>query len=97
MTINKYGLKMIGLKKASGSTSDTGYYSGMYNEIFYDKSTGETWTVFQVSLGQNSWTEYNDPDIIKICNASEHMTMQDIADKIYECVSLHQLHAEYAR
>lgn len=41
------------------------------------------WTVFQCSLGHNSWTEYHDENIVKICNTDEHMTMQEIADCIY--------------
>lgn len=84
--INKYGLKMNGLKKASGETKNYGYYSGMYVEIFYDQADGEIWTKFHYSLGQNSWTEYADPSIIKICSASRHMTMQEIADAIHNCV-----------
>lgn len=81
--VNTYGLTIKDLKKTSGFTKDYGYYSGMYVEIFYDRSTGEVWGNFQISLGQNSWSEYNDPDILKICNTSRHMTMQEIADEIH--------------
>lgn len=83
-SINTHDLKIKGLKKASGETENYGYYSGKYVEIFYDIGTGEVWTKFQYSLGQNSWTEYHDSNIIKVCNASTHMTMQEIADKIAE-------------
>lgn len=82
--INTHGLKMIGLKKASGSTANYGAYSPAYDEIFYDTKTGEVWTVYQCSIGHNSWTVYDDPNVIKICNASCHMTMQEIADAIAE-------------
>ena len=82
MTINTYGRKISGLKKASGATQNYGHFSGHYVEIFYDRSTGEGWTNEQYSLGQNTWTEYHDKDICKICNASRHMTMQQIADAI---------------
>lgn len=84
--LNTYGLKMIGLKKVSGQTYDYGYYSGEYVEIFYDTKTGEVWTKYQYSLGHNSWTQYHDPSIIKICNASGHLTMQAIADLIRDAV-----------
>lgn len=80
--VNTYGLPIKGLKTASGYTEDYGSYSGRYVEIFYDRSTGEVWGNFQCSLGQNSWSEYNDTDIVKICNTSRHMTMQEIADEI---------------
>ena len=82
MAINTYGIKMKGLKKASGCTENYGPYSGSYVELFYDKNSGDIWGTFQHSLGQNSWTVYPDPDIIKICNTSSHMTMQQIADCI---------------
>lgn len=82
MKLDRHGLKMAGIKAASGETCDYGYLSDRYVEIFYDRATGEVWTVFQCSLGQNMWSEYNDPDVIKICNTDMHMTMQEIADAI---------------
>lgn len=83
MTINTHGIKMTGLKAVSGETKDLGgYYSGQYVEIFYDRSTGKVWGNYQYSLGQNTWTVYDDPDVIKICNASDKMTMQQIADAV---------------
>lgn len=83
MKINTYGLKMTGLKAASSATKGLrGYYSGNYVEIFYDRATGEVWGNYQANLGQNSWTQYNTPDVTKICNVSEPHTMQQIADLI---------------
>ena len=78
MAINTYGLTIKGLKKASGETVN--WTRGCCTEIFYDRDTGEVWTVDQVS--ENSWTEYRNPSIIKICTTSRHMTMQEIADAI---------------
>lgn len=86
--LNKHGMKMVGIKKASGETKNYGPWDGRYNEIFYNTETGEVWAVFQCSLGHNTWTEYHDPAVIKICNATEHMTMQEIADAIQDRVSL---------
>lgn len=82
MAINKHGIKMTGLKTASGNTVNWSPRSGGYTEIFYDRSTGNIWTMDQVSLGQNTWTEYRDPHVVKICNTSIHMTMQQIADSV---------------
>jgi len=87
--LNLHGLTIKGLKKASSETEDYGSYSGRYNEIFYDRATGEVWTVFQYSLQQNFWTEYHDPDIIKIGNTTSHLTMQQLADMIAEKICLH--------
>lgn len=82
--VDTHGIKIKGLKKASGNTENYGYYSGKYDEVFYDRKTGEVWTVSRYSLGQNTWTVYDDPNVIKVCNASNHMTMQEIADMIYQ-------------
>lgn len=86
--INTHGFKMTGLKKASGNTEYYPTRSGMYNELFYDVITGEVWTVFQCSLGHNSWTEYHDSNVRKICNTDEHMTMQEIADMIRDNMNM---------
>lgn len=80
--LNKHGLKIIGLKKASGETEDYADFSGKYTEIFYDVLSGRVWTRFQFSYGMNSWTEYHDSYVIKVCNTSKHMKMQEIADKL---------------
>lgn len=86
--VNKYGYKMTGLRAASGDTKDLrGYYSGEYVELFYDRSTGEVWTKYHYSLGQNSWTESHDSNVLKICTISEPTTMQQIADRIAESLS----------
>ena len=87
MRINTYGMKIMGLKKARGETRNYGDYSDCYDEVFYNRASGEVWTVYQVSLGGNSWTEYHDPDIIKICNAYHHMTMQQLDDAIHTRVA----------
>lgn len=81
-SVNTYGIKIKGLRKASGNTVNWAPRSGGYTEVFFDRDNGEVWTVDQVSLGQNSWTEYHDPAVIKLCNTSRHMTMQEIADSI---------------
>ena len=85
--INTYGIRLIGLKTASGCTKNYGAYSPEYVEVFYDRSTGEIWTRYHYSLGQNSWTQYDDPNVIRVCTTSNHMTMQEIADRIAEAVA----------
>lgn len=85
--INTYGYKMHGLKAASGETKNYGYYSGSYVQINYDVSTGDVWTDYHYSLGQNSWTEYHDSDVVTVCNTSRHMTMQEIADAIADAIA----------
>lgn len=101
MKINTRGIKMIGLKAASSNTKNLqGYYSGSYVELFFDRSTGEVWTVYQYNLGHNTWTMYDDNNVVKIGNFSEPATMQEIADAIIarleeiDCVMNHKLFAD---
>ena len=84
MTINKHGLKINGLKKASGDTVDWGY-TGWHTQICYDTDTGDIYT--HDHCGQ-SWTRYHDPEVITVCHTTKHMTMQDIADAIFRAVQL---------
>lgn len=95
--LNTYNIKMTGLKKASGDTKClSGYYSGEYAELFFDHATGEVWTVYQYSLGQNSWTEFDKKDVVKVCNLSEPTTMQQIADLIKERLDYLDAEASWA-
>ena len=93
MAINTHGLKMKGIKAAVGEIPTGGYYSGEYAEIFYDKARGEVWAKYQYSLGQNTWTVYDNRDVIKIGNYSGKTTMQQLADDIAETVNFHKMFA----
>lgn len=81
--VNTHGLKIKGLRSACGDTCNYGDYDNRYHELFYDRSTGEVWTVFRYG---NSWTEYHDKNVIKVCNTQHHMTMQEIADAIQQAL-----------
>lgn len=90
--INTHGLKMTGLKGTSSDTKELqGYYSGSYVEVFYDLSTGKVWGKYQYSLGQTTWTKYEDADIIKCGNISKPATMQEIADMVAASVEEYNL------
>lgn len=80
--LNKHNLKIKGIKKASSETVN--WTNGGYTEVFYNKNTGEVWCVDQISLGHNSWTEYHDPDVVKITETERHLTMQEISDMIFQ-------------
>lgn len=77
-----------GIKKASGQTINWSSRSGGYTEVFYDMDADEVWTVDQISIGQNSWTEYHDPAIIKVCNTTCHMTMNQIKEAIEYAIQM---------
>lgn len=85
--LNKHGLLIEGIKQASSNTINWAKSSNGYTEIFYDKVTGDVWTVDQVSSEHNTWEEYHDNDVIKICETEKHLTMQEIADMIYKVMS----------
>ena len=88
MKTNTHGLKMHGLRKAAGDTKGlNGYYSGQYVQINYDTVEGMVWTNYHYSLGHSSWTHYDCPTVITVCTTSVPMTMQAIADAVYEAVS----------
>ena len=80
MKTNTYDLTMKGLRKASGATVNWAPRSGGHTQISYDMTTGEILT--NDHIGQ-SWTDYQDPNVITICHTDRHMTMQQIADVIY--------------
>lgn len=81
--LNTYGRKMKGIKETASQTKNLkGYYSGEYVEVFYDKNKGTVWGKYQYSRGQNTYTVYNQKEIINIGNYSNPATMQRIADDI---------------
>lgn len=89
MKVNTYGLKMLGLRKASGETKGLTGCIGYYIQISYDTESGNILTVDHYSLGQNSCTQYHSNNITRICNASSPMTMQEIADEIAKHMAYH--------
>ncbi len=75
--------KIKGLKKIAGeSKSLRGYYSGQYLQVNYNRTTGEAWTDWHCSFGQNSWSQYHDINIINCGNISNPMTMAQIREMI---------------
>lgn len=85
--INTHGLKMNDLIEESRKLKDLD--SGMYYELFYDLDDGDVWTVFQSSLGYNSFTRYHSDSIIKVGDIDYEMSAQEAADAIYYAVLDH--------
>lgn len=82
MEINTHGrnINMEDLAKASEYTKGLGSRTGEYEEIFYDKSTGEVWGVYH--WDREEWTVYHDADVTKVGIATRYKTQQQIADMI---------------
>lgn len=79
MKLEKYGIKMQGLKKAAGETKGLDGWNG-YVQISYGLAVGEVIAACHVSV--NSWTRYHSGTIIPVRNTREPMTMQGIADAV---------------
>nr|DAM21485.1 MAG TPA: hypothetical protein [Caudoviricetes sp.] len=84
MKVNTHGLKMIGLKAASGETQGISYYSGQYVQISYDLDEGRVYADWHLTV--NDYRRYHNPRIITACGAREPMTMQKIADCVAAAV-----------
>ena len=82
MDINTHGRKinMETLANASASTKGLGSRTGEYVEIFFDKSTGDTWCKYH--WDREEWTVYHDEDITKVGLATRFKSQQQIADMI---------------
>lgn len=79
MKLEKYGIKMQGLKKAAGETKGLDGWNG-YVQISYDRADGEVIAVYHIDV--NDWTRYYSETIIPVKNTREPMTMQGIADAV---------------
>lgn len=90
--INTHGIKMVGLRKASGDTRN--YYDSRYIQISYDRDNGDILTDLHSDWGRTWETVYHEPGVIKICTTSRHLTMQEIADRIAEAVDEAKRYAE---
>lgn len=86
-SINKYGINMIGLKKASGETAKWPENCGGYTQISYDTRDGRILTTDHI--GQ-SFTQYEDREIIHVANTERRMTMQEIADAVRVALYQHK-------
>lgn len=88
--INTYGLNISlkDLRETAWATTNypNGGYSPEYDEVFYDCESGEVWSIYQYSIGHNSYTRYHDPAIIKIGNYTHHVTQQQLMDAIKRVV-----------
>ena len=82
--LNKHGLKMNGLKAASGETCK---WVG-YTQISYDMETGEVLVDNHAGNSETSWSDYHKSNVITCLNARRHYSMQEIADAIFDKVSL---------
>lgn len=81
---NTHGLKMQNLKKAASATKGLeGWASPWYIQLSYDTEDGEIIATPHYDLGHWEHNQFHSPTIVDIANISDPMTMQEIADMIY--------------
>lgn len=87
MEINTHGrnINLEDLAKASEYTKGLGSRTGEYEEIFYDKTTGEVWGAYH--WDQEEWTVYHDADVIKVGITIRYKSQQQIADMIADAMA----------
>lgn len=80
MSVEKYGRKLKGLRKASGDTFPISGGFGWSYQICYDIVADEVWSSL---LGANEYLEFKSRDFISVGLVSaRHITMQEIADMV---------------
>lgn len=82
--VDKHGLKITGLKAASGRTCACSPYETGYYEVFYDRESGKVWSLYRYSTGFNCHVENRQAHVLSVCQTKKHLTMQEIADCIAE-------------
>ena len=84
-TIDTHGLDidLMSLKECSDYTETL--YNGSRIDVYYDRRDGQVWGKFEPS--GNDWTQYNAPEIVKVCGVRRHHSPQWIADRIAETIA----------
>lgn len=93
MSLHKHGLKINIDDVKNIAKAHHRYDEGRnYFRLYYNKSTGETWVNEYIDC--NSWTEYDDPDILEIYSFSgEPLTQQKIIDAA--AAAVYNIETEY--
>ena len=72
-------MKLKGIKNVVTEARNNLGKNNLYLQVNVDKSTGRVWSDLHCSIGQNSWTEYADKDVLNCGNISDkNITMAEI-------------------
>jgi len=73
-------IKIKGIKNVvTEAKNNLGKNNNLYLQVNIDKSTGRVWSDLHCSVGQNSWSEYVDKDVLNCGNVSnKNITMADV-------------------
>lgn len=88
--VNTHGLTIKGLKETSGATCKC--VGDSYFQIVYDMDSK---LVFQCyNWTRNEWQEFKS-NILVACSTTEHMTMQEIADRVKSALDDYETYKSY--
>ena len=82
--------KFRGIKTAVGEMPKYDRGDGMYLQVHYDLYEDRVITDLHVSFGHNSWTEYDDPDVISVGNYDTRVTMAELKEDIWAAIAAHE-------
>lgn len=94
--LNLHG-REINLKSLYAASKETSRINRGYFGLFYDRSTGEVWSKYHCDSTLESWTEYDDADIIHVGNVVNHISAQTLADMIDRAISDDDFYSAYLR
>lgn len=72
--------KIKGLKKIAGESKKL--KRGCYLQVNYDTKSRQVWADYIADFTHNSWVQYADPNVIRICNVVRPITMEELEDVI---------------
>lgn len=70
--------KIKGIKKASGYTENYPARGQHRVDLFIDLETAEVWGEY--IYGNQTWKQFHNPNIRKLCSTKKHMTMKEIRE-----------------
>ncbi len=72
-------IKLIGVKNIVTEARANLGTNSLYLQVNVDKTTGKVWSDLHCSIGQNSWNNYKDSNILNCGNVSDpNVTMAEV-------------------
>lgn len=73
-------IKLTGIKNiVTEAKNNLGNNNNLYLQVNVDKATGKVWRNLHCSIGQNSWSDYKDSDVLNCGNISDkNITMAEV-------------------
>lgn len=72
-------MKLTGIKNIVSEAKNNLGKNNLYLQINVDKETGKVWSDLHCSIGQNSWPQYHDSNVLNCGNISaQNITMAEV-------------------